>query len=1075
MNFINTTGYLEDSFTKNNPFNIISSNIIIMKGVNQNIFAIPFKDGKPQQKVLMKPNQDYQFDSDYVLEIPEKNMNTLPKLQNGLFFLNNKGMMEAPYSNYLFNQNLFTPTQTIDPITTQSTNINPVFYNNKGKGELGLYGNNRWNKLLNVTPNEVLNTTNTSQQYPLNITDNNDWDGDGIPNYIDARDETAGIYGAGQPENNQSTINNQQKRNVTFEDTGYKTNFGDFLQDPAMLYDVDLTNALFKTGQSIGFNPDIVQNPEARDQARTGNTIRGVGAAVKSVLNIGRVVGAGLGYQNRMDNWYEDYQAKKRKALVGNYIYGKNGGLVQFLKNGGTIDELAPEKALTGEYITGLPKYDEDKANAEIEVDEYVKHPNGDVQKVYGKPHSKGGEKVNLESGTIVVSDNLKVGGDNAKMFRKEFDLDIKASDTFANVIDKYTKKIGLTKLNNEQEALFYKLSKEEETEDVATSNLNKQFLSEGINNIEEQKKDLEKRRSSFVDLVFKKQEEMKPKDSTIEIFEKGGMVKDKRFKELCKKFNIPEDKAYEIYEQYKNGGSAYDLPKYQKGGTEEGDPLFGLDLLNSILSNYSNDPTYGYKDIKGETSRINQALQEYGIDLPEQFKNKKGNYSQQDLDTLAGYLQKAVIESNPNIARDYGTNVAPTADGLNYLLSKGLPKEYVSKLLTANGKIKSGTKEGSLSSEDISKITDWAKTNLDNTALTEYAQTNFNDNKWYYRYPELKAVYYKDKEAFNRGKGTDSNLESQIYTTDKTGLYEDRYLLQDKVFNTVAERDAWVEANKDKENKSYQGYYGTDANDHIYYNPIVNEGQPAPDKTKPNNEQTAFNQFQLERARRKFNIPYLPDQSAVPPDSITPHLKIERQYERLDPVELTPEDNLKEIFRGVDFTTEQLNNLPDSQRRAALANLTANSQDNINKVITTIAAQNAANAQQTEQFNIGQQGREEDARANDLLNFEARQLTAAAKTQADLNNYFDFNRKVRLGNFNTVSRMNLLNDLFENYNISPFGSIELDETQRVNFYGKQGYDKDTATALAKRDIEQQKKDEAAKRTMLQYGMLQGK
>ena len=78
--------------------------------------------------------------------------------------------------------------------------------------------------------------------------------------------------------------------------------------------------------------------------------------------------------------------------------------------------------------------------------------PNGDVQKVVGETHENGGVKMQLDNGTRVISDNLEIGGDFAKSLRKEFDIDVLAKDTFANTLDKYTRKIGLKKLNEEMQ-----------------------------------------------------------------------------------------------------------------------------------------------------------------------------------------------------------------------------------------------------------------------------------------------------------------------------------------------------------------------------------------------------------------------------------------------------------------------------------------------------------------------------------------------------------------------------------------------------------------------------------------------
>lgn len=65
---INATGYLDNSPTVNNPYNIIPGGNITMQGVSQPIFATAFKNGKIVKKQLMQPGKNYNFNADYVHE-----------------------------------------------------------------------------------------------------------------------------------------------------------------------------------------------------------------------------------------------------------------------------------------------------------------------------------------------------------------------------------------------------------------------------------------------------------------------------------------------------------------------------------------------------------------------------------------------------------------------------------------------------------------------------------------------------------------------------------------------------------------------------------------------------------------------------------------------------------------------------------------------------------------------------------------------------------------------------------------------------------------------------------------------
>ena len=151
---------------------------------------------------------------------------------------------------------------------------------------------------------------------------------------------------------------------------------------------------------------------------------------------------------------------------------------------------------MTGEYIQQQPVQVGAIPNSEVEDGEYIRHPDGQVQQVVGRTHKEGGERLELEATTKVISDKLKLGAKNAKQLSKGFGVEVNPNNTFAEAIEKYTKKIGLTSLNEEQEQYFEKLKKDGSTKDSQTSELNNQFLSEKISELDKKKVVLESLRS---------------------------------------------------------------------------------------------------------------------------------------------------------------------------------------------------------------------------------------------------------------------------------------------------------------------------------------------------------------------------------------------------------------------------------------------------------------------------------------------------------------------------------------------------------------------------------------------------
>ena len=827
-----------------------------------------------------------------------------------------------------------------------------------------------------------------------------DIDGDGVPNYIDRRDEIAGIYGATEPEN---VFGSYTSSPLVGANNFQRTRFSDFIQNPASLVDIDLNTALFKAGQSFGFNADILKNPEAIRQARNGNIFRGVGAVGKSLLNIGRLVGAGLGFQNRENDFIEQYLQQRSEGIAGNNNFRfENGGLLQYFRAGGTVEDLPIEKALTGEYITGLPEKQEKEANAEVERGEYIQHPNSDIQKVVGKSHESGGEKVNLENGTRVISDNLKIGGDLSKMLKKDYDIKVKAGDTYATTIDKYTKKIGLTSLNEEQESLFKKLKAEEDTKDESTANLNRQFLSGRINEIEKEKSPLLAKRKDFVQVIFEKQEADKTEEEKLPEFKAGGTFNTRDFKKLCKKHGLSEVEGMKLVKSFKNGGmkKKKNLPKYPDGG---GFVLQQNSFNTDDLSprQFQQFTQFGFARTSGNVNSqdaLNQRVQELirlnpvlakeifgdpdsGLNINEQsirnFQQGFNDNAQAIVDFISN-SDDFTEEEKKSIASSIGNEIFVDGDRKNARSFDGILGNFTSS--------RPGFQFNAITPEDRQK--------LNKAGITSYKQLLSPD-------------------------GT-INPELELSNTSLEGLKRFENFGGDFLIGEIEPETPVVEPAPPVEAAE----------------PIASPAEPAKKATpeKPDPNANINNLQNLNRVRRSGGIPYLPDQSQTPPNALIPHLKIERQFERLDPVAITNEDNLKEIFRQQDFAAEQLEGLPDSQRRAVLATMTANSQEVANKSVTQTNLANAQNFQRTEQINLGQSNMEENARAQDLLNFETRQLTALAKTQEDLNNYLDHNQSVRLGNFQQVTQQNLLNGLYENFNISPFGSVEFDPTEYAAF-----------------------------------------
>jgi hypothetical protein len=243
-----------------------------------------------------------------------------------------------------------------------------------------------------------------------------------------------------------------------------------------------------------------------------GAAIEGVGRVAEDAMRLGRTVGYGLSQyaltKRKLKSYRENIADSMRDNYVGLGTYGGGG-------------ELLGE--LTGEYMHGLPMGMEGIATGEVEGGEYVQSPDGTVAEVEGARHESGGVVTGAEG--YVISDRLPIGGRIAKEIRDRYGIDVKAGDTYATVVDKYKKKIGLKKAYETQGEFIERLKKNEAVKDSATRELNKQYLWEKIREVKLEEIDrLTPSFEDFVGVMYGVQEGVKHLTPVPSPQERGGM-----------------------------------------------------------------------------------------------------------------------------------------------------------------------------------------------------------------------------------------------------------------------------------------------------------------------------------------------------------------------------------------------------------------------------------------------------------------------------------------------------------------------------------------------------------------------
>lgn len=565
--------------------------------------------------------------------------------------------------------------------------------------------------------------------------------------------------------------------------------------------------------------------------------------------------------------------------------YGYGGKKKMYKQDGGEVDQ---DRILTGEVLTGVSGNNQSvEPNTEIEDGEYVLSRDGQSIKVEGKKHSQGGEDVELQDGDKVISDNLKLKGANAKAVRDKFDVKAKAKDTYATVVDKVYKKIGLDKLIKEEEEVISRIRKQEEKlGEGATKDLNLQLLYKKKDKIGEEKQKLEEQRQNVLNEVYNMQEASKPKEETSQ-------------------------------QEMKKGG---EYEKMQGGGEKERFQSYVQQLIG-----------LGYKPDSNKT-------------YEEQIKD----------------VQNWVAENNPEAVQQYFQENPVTNKGLQQI------KERNPEVFKEAG-VKPIKNLAELSPKDRKKIQDTYKSKLDKEEYNNFIIDQFKDGLFDYRTPifapptlesigvvtgtgELSAPNVPDSAVNQVTKNTPEQVNGEVNTKNN----------QDSKSSAI----------------NFQGFQGR------------------------------------------------PDQSVLPPSGVDSQLKANRRYDRIDPNLMSPDQIIQENERRAQAAIKSAQQLPDSQRAAVIAQITAQTQAANQQAISQVDASNTQILNTTEAQNAQIQAREQDAAVQDALSFEKRQQTAESITDENVRGFLDYNRKVNLQNFNDARRQNTINRAFENFNLDAQGNI---------------------------------------------------
>lgn len=627
--------------------------------------------------------------------------------------------------------------------------------------------------------------------------------------------------------------------------------------------------------------------------------------------------------------------------------------------------KLSFAEKMTGEYEQGLPENKEGQAVVEVEQGEHILQPDGTTSEVVGNKHSKGGAKLSadqIQDGSIVISDHLKIKKDDTKYFKEKYDIKVSTKDTYATVIDKIKKNIGIEKVTQEQEDVFKKIEKEEKnTKDVTTKNLNLEYLSKKVKELEEEKAAIEPQRLEAMQDVYGRQEASKPQEEQAQ--EQQG-VSPELLQQLSQESGMPVEQLQEFLK----GGK---VKKYQDAGEVE------LEETDEDIR------WHGLPDDHIVPKDLQAFINKFGLSGRYATNNRKGDaphIGQGRIDEITKYL-----EENPHLSR-YFTFVKNDSQVGDYY---DVTREYIKDTAGITG----------FTSED------W---DGDRDIAADFSRRPFNNF-------ELKDVYTAEEI---------DNLPPwvEFYKEDFFTINTDEEGKTESFRPTQALQDRYARETRDKNFKLKSVESVADPNKMLT--------QKEADRITARREERVLQEDDKKTKKEKpdrteRNFPLFPDQGVLPPSSPQLPLKSQIRLGRADSVNVSPEAALVESARQRQAAMGALDTLPPAQKAAMLAMLTAQEGVQSNQAINQTAIANAQQDAQTQQFNIGQADREGALEAQNALSYEDRTFRTQAAYRENLNQYYDFLRKVNAQNFQDVRNQNTVNTIFEGYQIQPDGTLK--------------------------------------------------
>lgn len=770
-------------------------------------------------------------------------------------------------------------------------------------------------------------------------------------------------------------------------------------------YSPDLTGRAQMFGTSLG-------------RIRAGNK---VGANVAQAALSGVSLGLGLtrnimGASSAAYAASRDEQAareKLEKERRQQFIRREREGGGVNLGNGQRIDS----SDLTGEYIYPLPKSMEDNANVEIEKGEYVSTPD-DVgpMEAKGNRHEDGGTPVDLPEAHI-ISDYRTIDDDFASYVRENYGIRATEKDTYATLLDRYKKKIGLSEKYDDQERVFKRLEKNKDVKDKNTSELNKSILSKYVNDNQKEIDELEVQFRSFADIVYNKQEESKRQEKIDAFFRDGGKVDLNAVRKQAKALNVSESDAKNwIYDEYVKR-----VRKMAEGGPTKEQIEWGKKVQQLLMKQFGRALNMSIVDVADRDQILNP---DSGVNSNQNLQHRSSSgYGRVNNKAISNLLDINRWANKYNTDGDFNTEGFQT--GYNSQLNNLWALAESGAIANAE-KAKKFRDEYGFWGEDAGKYDQGSKSAYNSFAVDDkFGQTTATRSFY-----GLDVVTPEQKRLLNEKGiknyvdlfGDKSDAAKKILGSD----YNKFVALRDS--GLMPEIDFVLESVKPEMKPIEAGPIAPGLTPPKIGSPGRVEVKPKASTpttaTDTDTEEVVEDNGPKGQGRPAAFGPIFPEMLRT----LDTGLEIEglerHQAPRIDPVLQSADQYINELNRATSAQLDAVGDVPDSQRSAILANMNAIAGSNIAKYINEVNFNNARQINEADRFNEMAYVQTDDKNIAKRQRYESGLLKAMAIRDENLARYYDSINSEIQNKFNVRTSLNTIASIAPNMRMLPSGQI---------------------------------------------------